>query len=98
HLTRTGYHGTKAYDGIDALLQAVSSIPDIDVVDVMMPIMAGFTLTRELRELYDISVILLTSKGELDNKEKGFLAGSDDYIVKPFEPKELLFRIQAVLR
>lgn len=98
HLTRAGYHVTKATDGIDALEQAEKSIPDIAVVDVMMPIMDGYTLTKELRDLYDIPVILLTAKGELDDKEKGFLAGSDDYIVKPFEPKELLFRIQAVLR
>src|SRR5699024_9634744 len=82
----------------DALEQAEKSIPDIAVVDVMMPIMDGYTLTKELRDLYDIPVILLTAKGELDDKEKGFLAGSDDYIVKPFEPKELLFRIQAALR
>src|SRR5690625_4137776 len=98
HLTRAGYHVTKATDGIDALEQAEKSIPDIAVVDVMMPIMDGYTLTKELRDLYDIPVILLTAKGELDDKEKGFLAGSDDYVVKPFEPKELLFRIQAILR
>src|SRR5699024_12377981 len=77
---------------------AENSIPDIAVDDVMMTIMDGFTLTKELRELYEIPVIFLTAKGELDDKEKGFLAGSDDYIVKPFEPKELIFRIQAVLR
>ncbi len=98
HLTRAGYQVTKAEDGIDALEQAEKAIPDIAIVDVMMPIMDGFTLTKELRDLYDIPVILLTAKGGLDDKEKGFLAGSDDYIVKPFEPKELLFRIQAVLR
>src|SRR5699024_5046723 len=98
HLIREGYHVTKATDGIDALEQAEKAIPDISVVVVMMPIIDGFTLTKELRDLYDIPVILLTAKGELDDKEKGFLAGSDDYIVKPFEPKELLFRIQAVLR
>src|SRR5690625_5718515 len=79
HLTREGYHVTKATDGIDALEQAENSIPDIAVVDVMMPIMDGFTLTKELRELYDIPVILLTAKGELDDKEKGFLARSEEH-------------------
>lgn len=98
HLTRAGYKVTKALNGLDALEKANKAIPDIAVVDVMMPEMDGFTLTKQLRDLYDIPVILLTAKGELEDKEKGFLAGSDDYIVKPFEPKELLFRIQAVLR
>src|SRR5699024_7666986 len=95
HLTCAGYHVTKASDGFDALEQAENNITDNAVDDVMMTIIDGYTLTKELRDLYDIPVILLTAKGELDDKEKGFLAGSDDYIVKPFEPKELLFRIQA---
>lgn len=98
HLTRAGYEVTKAINGIQALQLTENNIPDIAIVDVMMPEMDGFTLTKKLRENFDIPVILLTAKGELEDKEKGFLAGSDDYIVKPFEPKELLFRIQAVLR
>jgi len=60
--------------------------------------MDGYTLTKKLRGEADIPVLLLTAKGELEDKEKGFLAGSDDYVVKPFEPKELLFRINAILR
>ena len=72
--------------------------PDLAVVDVMMPEMDGYTLTKKLRTEADIPVLLLTAKGELEDKEKGFLAGSDDYVVKPFEPKELLFRINAILR
>lgn len=98
HLKRAGYKVTRATNGIEALNSARNNIPDIAIVDVMMPEMDGFTLTKQLRKLYDIPVILLTAKGELEDKETGFLAGSDDYIVKPFEPKELLFRIQAVLR
>lgn len=98
HLTRAGYKVTKSLNGNDALKKATKSVPDLAIVDVMMPEMDGFTLTKKLRELYDLPVILLTAKGELEDKEKGFLAGSDDYIVKPFEPKELLFRVQAVLR
>ncbi len=97
-LKRAGYKVTRATNGIEALNSARNNIPDIAIVDVMMPEMDGFTLTKQLRKLYDIPVILLTAKGELEDKETGFLAGSDDYIVKPFEPKELLFRIQAVLR
>ena len=73
-------------------------MPDLAVVDVMMPGMDGFELTKTLSQDYDIPVLLLTAKGELEDKERGFLAGSDDYVVKPFEPKELLFRIAAILR
>src|SRR5690625_322397 len=97
HLSRSGYTVLKAKNGVGALELIEEDIPDIAVVDVMMPKMDGFTLTKKLREM-DIPVLLLTAKGELEDKEKGFLAGSDDYVVKPFEPKELVFRIQAILR
>ena len=71
---------------------------DLAIVDIMMPIVDGYELTKYIRKNYDIPVILLTAKGQLEDKEKGFLSGTDDYVVKPFEPKELLFRIQAILR
>lgn len=97
-LTQAGYTVVKAADGMEALTLAEENIPDLAVVDVMMPIMDGYTLTRKLRVMGDIPVLLLTAKGELEDKEKGFLAGADDYVVKPFEPKELLFRVNAILR
>lgn len=97
HLMRAGYSVLKASNGIEALKIAENEAPTMAVVDVMMPEMDGFTLTKHLRAL-DIPVLLLTAKGELEDKEKGFLAGTDDYVVKPFEPKELIFRIQAILR
>lgn len=97
HLSREGYNVIKASNGIEALDLIEDDLPDLAIVDVMMPEMDGFTLTKELRTM-DIPVLLLTAKGELADKEKGFLAGSDDYVVKPFEPKELLFRIRAILR
>src|SRR5690606_33607205 len=68
------------------------------VVDVMMPHKNGWDLCEEIRKYYDIPVILLTAKGELKDKEKGFTLGTDDYLVKPFEPEELMFRIKALLR
>ncbi|SDQ93385.1 response regulator transcription factor [Virgibacillus salinus] len=98
YLTRAGYRVFKASDGMEALESIEGIHIDLAVVDVMMPEMDGFQLTQQLREDFDIPVILLTAKGEMDDKEKGFRSGSDDYVVKPFEPKELLFRIQAVLR
>lgn len=97
HLSRAGYRVIKAANGVEALDVIADDLPDLAIVDVMMPKMDGIELTKELR-LLDIPVLLLTAKGELADKEKGFLAGSDDYLVKPFEPKELLFRMQAILR
>ncbi|MEJ8777655.1 response regulator transcription factor [Pseudogracilibacillus sp. ICA-222130] len=97
HLSRANYRMIKALNGIDALEKMEQELPDLAIVDVMMPKMDGYELTKQLRT-YDIPVLLLTAKGELEDKEKGFLAGSDDYVVKPFEPKELLFRVQAILR
>ncbi|CAM3294553.1 response regulator transcription factor [Filibacter tadaridae] len=98
HLSQAGYTVMKALNGFEALKLVEEDFPDLAVVDVMMPGMDGFTLTKKLRTEADIPVLLLTAKGELEDKEKGFLAGSDDYVVKPFEPKELLFRIHAILR
>lgn len=97
-LTQAGYAVQKATNGFEALKRIEEEYPDLAVVDVMMPGMDGYTLTRKIRTLTDIPVLLLTAKGELEDKEKGFLSGSDDYVVKPFEPKELQFRINAILR
>lgn len=97
-LTQVGYTVQKASNGFEALELLEAGYPDLAVVDVMMPGMDGYTLTRRIRTEADIPVLLLTAKGELADKEKGFLAGSDDYVVKPFEPKELQFRINAILR
>ncbi len=97
-LSAAGYSVVKARNGKEALEKIGEQVPDLAVVDVMMPEMDGYTLTKKLRSDWDIPVLLLTAKGELEDKEKGFLAGSDDYLVKPFEPKELLFRIRAILR
>lgn len=98
NLTQAGYTVSKAHDGFEALELMDSDLPDLAIVDVMMPGMDGYTLTKKLREAAEIPVLLLTAKGELEDKEKGFLAGSDDYVVKPFEPKELLYRVNAILR
>lgn len=98
HLSRKGYQVVKANDGEEALKILEGVNVDLAVVDVMMPGMDGFELTKILSEDYDIPVILLTAKGQLDDKERGFLSGSEDYIVKPFEVKELLYRVAVVLR
>jgi len=97
-LSKHGYKVKKAKDAIEALEHVNQSIPDLAVIDVMMPKMDGYTLTRNLKSKFDLPILLLTAKGELEDKEEGFLAGTDDYLVKPFEPKELIFRINAILR
>lgn len=98
YLSQTGYRVIKAMNGKEALSLMQEEVPDLAIVDVMMPEMDGLVLTKVIREQYDFPVLLLTAKGRLEDKEKGYLAGSDDYLVKPFEPKELLFRIRAILR
>nr|WP_285859179.1 response regulator transcription factor [Bhargavaea ginsengi] len=97
-LQDAGYRVAVAGDAIGALSLLDTEHPDLAVVDVMMPGMDGFALTRELKSFRDMPVLLLTAKGTLEDKERGFRAGSDDYVVKPFEPKELLFRVEAILR
>jgi len=98
HLSEAGYNVLQAQDGILALNVLSSQKCDLAIVDVMMPFMDGYALTKEIRTRYDIPVILLTAKNQIEDKEQGFQSGTDDYLVKPFEPKELLFRIKALLR
>lgn len=98
YLSQSGYRVMKAINGKEGLDILEHELPDLAIIDVMMPIMDGFQLTKIIREQYNIPVLLLTAKGKLEDKEKGYIAGSDDYLVKPFEPKELLFRIRAILR
>ncbi|WP_096273424.1 response regulator transcription factor [Paucisalibacillus globulus] len=98
HLSQAGYQVHLAKDGTEAVNILINKPCDLAVVDIMMPFMDGFTLTKHIRKKYDIPVILLTAKNELDDKEEGFRSGTDDYLVKPFEPKELLLRIEALLR
>ena len=98
HLSREGYQVYRANDAEEALAFLEEQTVDLAIVDVMMPGMDGFELTKLLSDDFQIPVILLTAKGQLDDKERGFLSGSEDYIVKPFEVKELLFRVAVVLR
>ncbi|AZV41699.1 heme transporter CcmC [Peribacillus asahii] len=98
HLSREGYQVYRANNAEEALAFLEEQTVHLAIVDVMMPGMDGFELTRILSNDFQIPVILLTAKGQLDDKERGFLSGSEDYIVKPFEVKELLFRVAVVLR
>lgn len=98
HLSEQGFRVFIAKDGMEALELLKKEICHLAVVDVMMPFMDGYTLTKKIRDQYNIPVILLTAKNQIEDKEQGFQAGTDDYLVKPFEPKELIFRIKALLR
>lgn len=97
-LEREQYEVVEAADGLEASLLLEKETVHIAVVDVMMPGVDGWTLCSDIRRHYDIPVILLTARGELEDKAAGYEAGTDDYLVKPFEPKELLFRMKALLR
>ncbi|MFD2444346.1 response regulator transcription factor [Bacillus sp. CGMCC 1.16607] len=97
-LMKEGYKVLEAGDGVEGLKIVEKEICDLAVVDVMMPNMDGYLLTEEIRKSHDMPVILLTAKSQIEEKEKGYHSGTDDYLVKPFEPKELLFRVNALLR
>ncbi len=98
HLNKRGFHLLQAENGFQALEILENEKCDLAIIDIMMPVMDGIRLTEEIRRYYDIPIILLTAKRQIEDKEKGYTAGTDDYLVKPFEPKELIFRIQALLR
>lgn len=98
YLLKEGYTVHEATDGAEASSLLERTPVHLAIVDVMMPLKNGLELCEEIRRYYDIPVILLTAKGEQRDKAKGFLSGTDDYIVKPFEPEELLFRVKALLR
>ena len=98
YLTQEGYTVRKAYDGEEALKILKEEEIDLLIIDVMMPVMDGFELVENLKEFKDIPVIMLTAKGESKDKLRGFSVGVDDYVVKPFDPTELMARVRAVLK
>ncbi|MGO4179925.1 DNA-binding response regulator [Paenibacillus sp. FSL A5-0031] len=97
-LGKDGYVVLEAENGQAASILLENEQVHLAVVDIMMPGKNGYELCREIREHYDIPVMMLTARAEMEDKEQGFDSGTDDYLVKPFEPKELLFRIKALLR
>ncbi|MEH7611005.1 response regulator transcription factor [Gottfriedia acidiceleris] len=98
YLQTEGYTTFEAANGDEASALLEQQQINLAIVDIMMPGKDGYQLCEEIREYYDFPVILLTAKSELSDKEKGFAVGTDDYLTKPFEPKEILFRIKALLR
>lgn len=98
NLEQDGFDVVEANNGAQAIEKLRVSLPDLILLDVMMPDVDGFTVLRMVREIGSTPVIMLTAKGEEDDKVKGLELGADDYITKPFSPRELTSRIRAVLR
>ena len=97
-LNKEGFTVYEAVDGLDALARLETIKADLVILDIMMPRMDGWELCRRLREDYDLPLLMLTAKGEISQKMKGFQLGTDDYLVKPFEPLELTARVKALLK
>ncbi|KRF02423.1 two-component system response regulator [Paenibacillus sp. Soil766] len=93
-----GFDVVEAADGVEALKKLQTVQVDMVILDVMMPNMDGWMLCKELREHYDLPILMLTAKGETSQKVKGFELGADDYLTKPFEPLELAMRVRALLK
>ena len=98
YLTSEGYEHQSAYDGQQALEMFDNQHPDLIVLDLMMPKMSGTDVCRTIRQKSSVPIIMLTAKGEEIDRILGLELGADDYIVKPFSPREVLARIKAVLR
>ena len=101
YLTRAGYEATTFSSGRDALIQARQSPPDLVVLDVMLPGMDGMQVCQALRAepaTANVPIIMLTARGEEADRVRGLELGADDYVTKPFSPKELVARVAALLR
>jgi len=98
HLQSSGYIVKGASDGSMGLRLAADWSPELILMDVMMPVMDGFTTTKRIREFSATPIIILTAKGDEHDLVRGLDAGADDYVVKPFSSQELLARVRAVLR
>jgi DNA-binding response OmpR family regulator len=98
YLKRDGYRVLTAYDGVEAIRLAKESHPDLVVLDLMLPGLDGFEVFRVLRSDSDVPVIMLTARTTEQDRLAGLDLGADDYVIKPFSPKELAARVRAVLR
>ncbi|TDA64812.1 MAG: response regulator transcription factor [Chloroflexi bacterium] len=98
NLEHDGFQVVEAYRGLDAIHKLRDSLPDVIILDVMMPDLDGFEVLKLIREISQVPVIMLTAKGEEDDRVRGLELGADDYVTKPFSPRELVSRVRAVLR
>lgn len=98
NLVTEGYQVVKAYDGQKAVEIVAEKQPALVLLDVMMPVLNGFAACERIREFSSVPIIMVTAKGEEQDRVRGLDVGADDYIVKPFSAQELLARVRAVLR
>jgi two-component system KDP operon response regulator KdpE len=98
NLELEGYAVSEATNGLEALNKVREELPDLVLLDVMMPEINGFETLKHIREMSNVPVIMLTAKGEEEDKVHGLELGADDYVTKPFSPRELTSRIKALLR
>ena len=98
YLSAEQFTHSSAFDGEQALEMAESQHPDLIILDLMMPKLSGTEVCREIRRTSSVPIIMLTAKGEEIDRVLGLELGADDYIVKPFSPREVVARIKAVLR
>ena len=93
-----GHEVSEAVDGMDAVIKIKNGSFDLVVMDIMMPELDGFSASREIRKFSSVPIIMLSARGEEYDKINGFEIGIDDYVVKPFSPKELMLRINAIIK
>jgi DNA-binding response OmpR family regulator len=98
YLERDGYRVVTAYNGEEALYTARHEKPDLVVLDILMPKMDGLAFTRQIRREQDVPIIMLTARAEETDRIVGLEMGADDYVTKPFSPREVVARVRAVLR
>jgi len=98
NLEHDGFKVVEAYRGLQAIQALRDSLPDLVLLDVMLPDLDGFEVLKMIREVSSVPVIMLTAKGEEDDRVRGLELGADDYVTKPFSPRELVSRVRAVLR
>jgi two-component system KDP operon response regulator KdpE len=98
NLEHDGFQVIEAIKGHEALDKMRTGMPDLILLDVMLPDLDGFEVLKMVREISNIPIIMLTAKGEEDDRVKGLELGADDYVTKPFSPRELVSRVKAVLR
>lgn len=98
NLEHDGFRVVEAYRGMQAMQILRDTMPDIVLLDVMLPDFDGFEVLKMIREISSVPVIMLTAKGEEDDRVRGLELGADDYVTKPFSPRELVSRVRAVLR
>jgi DNA-binding response OmpR family regulator len=98
YLKREGYETAVAVDGVEALKLVRQESPAIVILDLMLPMLDGLEVCRRIREFSDVPILMLTARGEEFDKVLGLTIGADDYVVKPFSPRELVARVKALLR